>query len=47
MPEHYLAEVTKDDKLIIIPLHLDLIKKIDDQKKSVLMALPEGILEVN
>jgi len=47
LPEHYLAEVIVDDKMIAIPLHQDLVVKVDDKKKEILMALPEGILEVN
>lgn len=47
LPEHYLAEVDLNSKMIIIPLHQDLVVKVDDKKKEVLMALPEGILDVN
>ncbi len=47
MPEHYLAEVNHNNKMVIIPLHYDLIDEVNEQKKSVLMTLPEGILEVN
>ena len=47
LPDHYLAEVTIDGKMVVIPLHQDLIKTINDQKKTVLMTLPDGILEVN
>jgi len=42
-----LAEVSIDNKMVAIPLHQDLIAKVDNKKKEILMVLPEGILEVN
>jgi len=47
LPEHYLAELIIEHKTVIIPLHFDLIKEVDDKEKTVLMSLPEGILDVN
>ncbi len=47
LPEHYLAEVSNNSKTAVIPLHQDLVISVNNEKKEVVMALPEGILRVN
>lgn len=44
LPQHYLAEVDYQGKIVMIPLHEDLIKVADSQSKRVTMNLPEGLL---
>lgn len=46
LPEHYLAEVAYEDKVIMIPLHEDLISSTDEDRKVLQMVLPEGLLEL-
>jgi len=46
LPEHYLAEVNYKGKTIMIPLHADLIEEVDEQKRVLLMELPEGLFEL-
>jgi 16S rRNA processing protein RimM len=46
LPDHYLAEVDHAGKVIMIPLHDDLILAIDQQQKVIKMSLPEGLLEL-
>jgi 16S rRNA processing protein RimM len=47
LPEHYLAEITHAEKEVLIPLHPDLIERIDEGKKTVLMDLPLGLLDID
>jgi ribosomal 30S subunit maturation factor RimM len=35
------------DKEILIPLHEDLIIRIDNKKKIIKMDLPQGLMEIN
>jgi 16S rRNA processing protein RimM len=37
----------KKDKEILIPLHEDLIIRIDNKKKIIKMDLPQGLIEIN
>lgn len=46
LPQHYLAEVDYHGKLVMIPLHEDLIQQADTQAKRITMSLPEGLLEL-
>lgn len=46
LPQQFLAELTFEGRGIMIPLHEDLILAIDHDLKSVLMDLPEGLLEL-
>lgn len=46
MPEHYLAELTHEDKDLLVPLHEDLIVGIDQEELVLTMTLPEGLLEL-
>lgn len=46
MPFQFLAQVLKENKEILIPLHEDLIKKIDTKKKTVEINLPDGFLDI-
>lgn len=45
-PQQEMAQVNYQEKEILIPLNNQLISSIDDTKKIVLMALPEGILSL-
>lgn len=45
-PQQVIAKCTVKEKEVLIPLHEDLISKIDDVKKEVHLDLPEGLLDV-
>ncbi|MGE9616247.1 MAG: hypothetical protein ACQPRJ_01515 [Solitalea-like symbiont of Acarus siro] len=45
-PQQNLASLSYNGKNILIPLVPDLIVKIDHNKKNIIMALPEGLLEI-
>ena len=46
LPEHYLAEVTYNDRTVYIPLHEDLIVSVRETDTVLEMDLPEGLLEL-
>ncbi len=46
MPEHYLAELKHEGKDILVPLHEDLVKGVEEESQVVKMILPEGLLEL-
>jgi 16S rRNA processing protein RimM len=47
-PGQWLMNVeTESGRRLFIPLHEDLIIKVDKKKKTILMDLPEGLLEIN
>ena len=47
-PGQWLLNVTSPGgKNILIPLHEDFIVKIDNRKKILVMAIPEGLTEIN
>ncbi|MEL6832529.1 MAG: ribosome maturation factor RimM [Bacteroidota bacterium] len=46
LPQHYLAEVAHAGKVVMIPLHEDLISTVDDKQQKILMELPEGLLDL-
>ena len=46
LPEHYLAEVTYEDRTVYIPLHDDLVVAVDESARQVTMDLPGGLLEL-
>jgi 16S rRNA processing protein RimM len=46
LPEQFLAVVEYQGEEIMIPLHEQLISKVDHHKKEVSMDLPEGLLEL-
>lgn len=43
MPQQFLAEVQYQGRSILIPMHPDLIQKVDKEKREIWMDLPEGI----
>jgi len=45
-PQQEMAIILQDEKEILIPLHQDLIQKIEDKKQCIYMTLPEGILDL-
>ena len=45
-PQQEMAVITHNEKEFFIPLHEDLIEKIDEEKQYIYMNLPEGILDV-
>ncbi|QQS27519.1 MAG: hypothetical protein IPM47_11460 [Sphingobacteriales bacterium] len=45
LPAHELAQITYQNKEILIPLHEDLITEIDERAKSISINLPEGLVE--
>lgn len=46
LPEHHLAELTHEGKSIYIPLHDDLIDRINEAEGEVYMTLPPGLLDL-
>jgi 16S rRNA processing protein RimM len=45
-PHQLLCRIEIEGKEALIPLHEDTIVKIDRKKKAVIVALPEGLLEI-
>ena len=46
LPEHYLAEITYEERTVYIPLHEDLIVGVRETDTVLEMNLPEGLLEL-
>lgn len=46
LPQHYLAELTHEGKEVVVPLHEDLIERIDQEGQVLTMVLPEGLLNI-
>ena len=46
LPSHYLAELTHEGKEVVVPLHEDLIERIDQEGQVLTMVLPEGLLDI-
>lgn len=46
MPFQFLAQIIRDKKEVLIPLHSDFVLDIDKKSKCVKMKLPNGILDV-
>jgi len=47
-PGQWLLNITSPDKKeILFPLHEDLIVRLDDKKKILVLKIPEGLLEIN
>jgi len=47
-PGQWLLNITSPDKKeLLFPLHEDLIIRIDDKKKIMILKMPEGLLEIN
>lgn len=42
-----LSILTSEGKEILIPMHQDLIIKVDNKKKTIVMDLPDGLKEIN
>ena len=47
LPEHYLAEITHDERTVLIPLHDDLVLGVDQDNRRLQMELPDGLLDIN
>lgn len=45
-PSQLMAEVELDQKKIMIPLHPDLISRIDKKNKKIFVQLPEGMFDL-
>lgn len=45
-PQHYVATVMYKEKEILIPLNEDMILEIDEESKTLLVDLPEGLLDL-
>jgi 16S rRNA processing protein RimM len=45
-PHQLLCRIEIESKEVLIPLHEDTIEKIDRKNKQVIVALPEGLLEI-
>lgn len=45
-PHQILCTINIEGKEVLIPLHQNTIEKIDHKKKQVIVALPEGLLEI-
>lgn len=46
LPHQYLAQVLKDEREILVPLNDDFIVEIDEEKKRVIVDLPEGLIDI-
>ncbi|MCB0518974.1 MAG: 16S rRNA processing protein RimM [Lewinellaceae bacterium] len=46
LPQQELAQVVAGGKEVLIPLHDDLIVKIDRKQKKITLRLPEGLLDL-
>ena len=46
LPSHYLAELTHHEKTVYIPLHEDLVIGVREEDTVLVMALPDGLLEL-
>ena len=46
LPMQFLASCKINDKEILFPLHEEIILEIDDEKKTIYIDLPEGLLDV-
>ena len=46
LPHQFLAQVFKEQKEILIPMNEDFIINIDENKKTIEMQLPDGLLEI-
>jgi 16S rRNA processing protein RimM len=47
-PGQWLLTIVTDDKReILIPLHEDFIIEVDQERKSIIMDLPEGLTDIN
>ena len=46
LPQQFLAALHYQERPILIPMHPDLIHRIDLEKKEIWMDLPEGLLEI-
>ncbi|NJB85510.1 16S rRNA processing protein RimM [Lewinella marina] len=46
LPEHYLAEITHNEKTVYIPLHDDLVREVRNEDGLLLMELPAGLLDL-
>mgnify|MGYP001794971647 CR=1 FL=1 len=46
LPQHYLAEVEHSGKVVMIPLHEQLITTMNRDERKILMELPEGLLDL-
>jgi 16S rRNA processing protein RimM len=47
-PGQWLLDITSpDNKEILIPLHEDLIIRLDNEMKVMVLKIPEGLLEIN
>ncbi len=44
LPGHFTAQVNYQGKEILIPVHENLIVRIDNEKKQVMLNLPLGLL---
>lgn len=46
LPQQELAEITFNEREILVPLHEDLIVSIDKKSKKITLRLPEGLLDL-
>ena len=46
MPNYELAKVNYQNRIIMIPIHEDLVEEIDEDEKKIIMNLPEGFFEI-
>ncbi|MEZ5014538.1 MAG: ribosome maturation factor RimM [Chitinophagales bacterium] len=46
MQEYVLLEVVFEEKEILLPMHTETLVEMDDQKKTMLLRLPEGLIEL-
>jgi|NOAtaT_6_FD_contig_31_9175692_length_662_multi_5_in_0_out_0_1 16S rRNA processing protein RimM len=46
LPQQFLASVNYGGKEVLVPIHPDLIERVDHQQRQIWMDLPMGILEI-
>lgn len=46
MPNYQMAKVNYRDRVVLIPMHADLIEEVDDETQKITMNLPDGFLEI-
>jgi 16S rRNA processing protein RimM len=46
MPNYELAKVSYQNRIVMIPIHEDLVEEVNEEEKKIIMNLPEGFFEI-
>ena len=46
MPSYELVKVVYQNRIVMIPMHEDLVEDVDEEEKKITMNLPEGFFEI-